>query len=86
MLRRKGIRIVSISEQADGFPTDRSMETIIERVDEFYSENLAQDVTRGDEGSRLTEPLPILFPLRGFSNGLEGLALRRKCRTCLPSS
>ena len=47
MLRRKGIRVVSITERADDTPTGRLLEAIIESVDEFYSENLAQDVTRG---------------------------------------
>ena len=40
MLRRKGIRVVSITEHADDTPTSKLMETIIESVDEFYSENL----------------------------------------------
>ena len=47
MLRRKGIRVVSITEQADDSPTGRLLEAIIESVDEFYSENLGQEVTRG---------------------------------------
>ena len=47
MLRRRGIRVVSITEHADDSPTGRLMEAIIESVDEFYSENLAQEVTRG---------------------------------------
>ncbi len=47
MLRRKGIRVISITEQADDTPTGRLLEAIIESVDEFYSENLAQEVTRG---------------------------------------
>ena len=47
MLRRKGVRVVSITEQADDTPTGKLLEGIIESVDEFYSENLAQDVTRG---------------------------------------
>ena len=47
MLRRKGIRVVSITEHADDSPTGKLMEAIIESVDEFYSENLAQDVVRG---------------------------------------
>ena len=47
MLRRKGIRVVSITEQADDTPTGKLMEAIIESVDEFYSENLAQEVMRG---------------------------------------
>ncbi len=47
MLRRRGIRVVSITEHADDSPTGRLMEAIIESVDEFYSENLAQEVMRG---------------------------------------
>ena len=46
-LRRKGIRVVSITEHADDSPTGKLMEAIIESVDEFYSENLAQEVVRG---------------------------------------
>ena len=47
MRRRKDIRVVSITEHADDTPTGKLMEAIIESVDEFYSENLAQEVTRG---------------------------------------
>ena len=47
MLRRRGIRVTSITEHADDSPTGRLMEAIIESVDEFYSENLAQEVKRG---------------------------------------
>ena len=44
MLRRKGVKVVSITEHADDSPTGKLMEAIIESVDEFYSENLAPDV------------------------------------------
>ena len=47
MLRKKGVRVVSITEHADDSPTGKLMEAIIESVDEFYSENLAQEVVRG---------------------------------------
>ena len=47
MLRRRGIRVTSITEHADDTPTGKLMEAIIESVDDFYSENLAQEVTRG---------------------------------------
>ena len=47
MLRRRGIRVVSVTEQADDTAAGRLLEGIIETIDEFYSENLAQDVTRG---------------------------------------
>ena len=44
MLRRRGIRVVSITEHADDSPTGKLMEAIIESVDEFYSENLIPEV------------------------------------------
>ena len=47
MLRRRAVRVVSITEQADDTPTGKLLEAIIESVDEFYSENLAQEVVRG---------------------------------------
>ena len=47
MLRRRGVRVVSITERADDTPTGKLLEGIIESVDEFYSENLAQEVLRG---------------------------------------
>ena len=47
MLRKKGVRVTSITEHADDSPTGKLMEAIIESVDEFCSENLAQQVLRG---------------------------------------
>ena len=47
MLRKRGIRVTSITEHADDSPTGKLMEAIIESVDEFYSENLAEEVRRG---------------------------------------
>ena len=47
MLRRRGVRVVSITESADDTPAGKLLEGIIESVDEFYSENLAQEVRRG---------------------------------------
>ena len=47
MLRRKGVRVVSITEHADDSPNGKLMEALVGSVDEFCSENLAQDVTRG---------------------------------------
>ena len=47
MLMRKGVKVVSITEHADDSPTGKLMEAIIESIDEFYSENLAQEVVRG---------------------------------------
>ena len=39
--------MVSITEHADDTPTGKLMEAIIKSVEQFYSENLAQDVLRG---------------------------------------
>ena len=47
MLRKKGIRVVSTTEHADDTAHGRLLEGIIESMDEFYSENLAQEVMRG---------------------------------------
>ena len=46
-LRRKGVRVVSITEHADDTAIGRLTETLIEGMDEFYSDNLAQEVSRG---------------------------------------
>ena len=58
MLRRKGIRVVSITEHADDSPTGKLMEAIIESVDEFYSENSGPGGYARDAGGRLAGLLP----------------------------
>ncbi len=52
MLRKRGVRVVSITENADDTPTGKLLEGVIESVDEFYSENLLPVVQ-----STLTLPL-----------------------------
>lgn len=47
ILRKLGIQVISISEPAENSPTGRLMEAIIEDLDEFYSDNLGEEVTRG---------------------------------------
>jgi site-specific DNA recombinase len=47
MLKKKGIRVVSISEPAEDTPTGKLLEAMIESLDEFYSANLGEEVTRG---------------------------------------
>ena len=42
MLRRQGVRVVSITEQAEDNPTGRLLEGIIESVDEFTRKILAR--------------------------------------------
>jgi len=39
--------VVSINEPFDDTPTGRLLEAIIESLDEFYSDNLGEEVTRG---------------------------------------
>ena len=55
MLRRKGVRVVSITEHADDTPIGKLMEAIIESVDEFYSENL-MPVVQSRQHPRLALP------------------------------
>ena len=46
-LRRRGVQIISIQEQFDDSPSGRLMEHIIEDIDEFYSDNLSEEVRFG---------------------------------------
>ena len=47
LLRKQGIQVISINEPVEDTPSGRLLEGVIEVIDEFYSSNLAQDVTRG---------------------------------------
>jgi site-specific DNA recombinase len=47
MLKKAGIKVVSINEPSEDTPTGKLMEAIIESLDEFYSQNLGEEVTRG---------------------------------------
>ncbi|MCB9694330.1 MAG: recombinase family protein [Alphaproteobacteria bacterium] len=47
MLERNRVRVVSLNEPVDDSPAGRMLEAILESVDEFYSQNLAQDISRG---------------------------------------
>ena len=47
MLKRCGIKAISISKPAEYFPSDDLLEELIETLDEFYSKHLAQNVMRG---------------------------------------
>ena len=47
LLRDRGIQVISINEPLDDSPSGHMLEGIIETIDEFYSENLGQDIRRG---------------------------------------
>lgn len=47
LLRKNGVQVVSINEPSEDTPVGRLMEAIIESLDEFYSDNLGEEVTRG---------------------------------------
>ena len=47
LLRKNGVQVVSISEPFEDTPTGRLLEAMIESLDEFYSANLGEEVTRG---------------------------------------
>ena len=55
MLRRKGVRVVSITEHADDTPTGKLLEAIIESVDGFYSDMLIPMV-QSRQNPRLAQP------------------------------
>jgi site-specific DNA recombinase len=47
LLKKSGVQLVSITEPLDDSAMGRLMQAIIECIDEFYSENLGEEVTRG---------------------------------------
>ncbi len=47
MLKKKGIQVISITEPFDDTPSGRMLEGIIEVMDEYYSDNLGEEVLRG---------------------------------------
>jgi len=47
MLRKSGVQVISITEPFEVTPTGRLLEAMIESLDEFYSANLGEEVTRG---------------------------------------
>ena len=47
LLKKSGIQLISITEPVDDTAMGRLMQSIIECIDEFYSENLGEEVTRG---------------------------------------
>jgi site-specific DNA recombinase len=47
LLRKNNVQVVSISEPFDDTPTGRLLEAVIESLDEFYSANLGEEVSRG---------------------------------------
>jgi site-specific DNA recombinase len=47
LLRKNGVQVISINEPFEDTPTGRLLEAMIESLDEFYSANLGEEVTRG---------------------------------------
>lgn len=47
LLKKSGVQLTSITETFDDTAMGRFMQSIIECLDEFYSENLGEEVTRG---------------------------------------
>ena len=78
MLRRKGVRVVSITEHADDTPTGKLMEAIIESVDEFYSENLIWGANAKDnaEPVRVEKAFPAIITKAQF--GRVGKLMRAR--------
>lgn len=47
MLKKSGVKVVSINEPSNDSPTGKLFEAMIESLDEFYSANLGEEITRG---------------------------------------
>ncbi len=47
LLRDRGIKLISINEPLEDSPSGHLLEGVIETIDEFYSENLGEDIKRG---------------------------------------
>jgi DNA invertase Pin-like site-specific DNA recombinase len=47
LLKDRGIKVISINEYLEDSPSGHLLEGVIETIDEFYSENLGQDIRRG---------------------------------------
>lgn len=47
LLKARGIKVISINEPLEDNPTGHMLEGMIEIIDEFYSENMGQDIRRG---------------------------------------
>jgi site-specific DNA recombinase len=47
LLRDRGIKLISINEPLEDSPFGHLLEGVIETIDEFYSENLGEDIKRG---------------------------------------
>lgn len=82
MLERNRVRVVSLNEPVDDSPAGRMLEAILESVDEFYSQNLAQDICRGlrknaSMGYRNGGPPPIGYRKKrtGPSEGAPRIVL-----------
>ena len=47
LLKDRGIKVISINEPLDDTPSGRLLEGVIETMDQFYSENMGEDIKRG---------------------------------------
>ena len=47
LLKDRGIKVISINEPLDDTPSGRMLEGVIETMDQFYSENMGEDIKRG---------------------------------------
>jgi site-specific DNA recombinase len=59
LLRDRGIKVISINEPLDDSPSGHLLEGVIETIDQFYSENMGEDIRRGMRENAT----------RGFYNG-----------------
>lgn len=54
MLRKNGVRVISVLERTDDTPESRMMEGIMESLNQYYSDNLAREVMKGMKENALS--------------------------------
>ena len=59
LLKDRGIKVISINEPLDDSPSGHLLEGVIKTIDQFYSENMGEDIRRGMRENAT----------RGFYNG-----------------
>ena len=82
LLRRRGVTVVSITEQTDDTPAGTLTEGIIETVDEYYSEDLADGCQARYAGSRLPRLLGLQQDALWLQEGPWSMMGRRSAPDC----
>ena len=66
ILERRGIQLISVTEPIDDSPAGQMIRGMIQTIDAFYSNNLGQDVRRGQRNIMRRGFYPKAFTCYGF--------------------